>query len=95
MNEIDPILTELIQLIDNRFEKLATTFSKNYEVYNEKVNIENSMSTIKLTICSAVDFQDSMYFKRIALTGKTVGVYVITKKNLTIYLLNTRLINRT
>ena len=81
MNEIDPILAELIQLIDNRFEKLATTFSKNYEVYNEKVSLENSMSIIKLNISSALDLHDSTNFKRIALTGKTVGVYVTITNN--------------
>ena len=81
MNEIDPSLIKLIQLIDKRFEKLATTFSSNYLIYNEKVSIENSMSTIKLNICTVVDFQDSRYFKRIELTGKTVGVFIINKKN--------------
>lgn len=81
MNEIDPILIKLIQLIDKRFEKLATSFSSNYLKYNEKVSIKNSMSTIKLNICSAVDFQDSTYFKRIELTGKTVGVFLIITNN--------------
>lgn len=81
MNEIDSILTELIQLLDNRFEKLATTFNSNYLKYNEKASIKNSMSTIKLKICSAIDFQDSTYFKRIELTGKTVGVFLIISNN--------------
>jgi hypothetical protein len=81
MNEIDPILIKLIQLIDKRFEKLASTFSSNYLKYNEKVSIKNNMSTIKLNICSAVDLQDSTYFKRIELTGKTVGVFIIITNN--------------
>jgi hypothetical protein len=81
MSEIDTILNELIQLIDKRFEKLADTFSKNYKDYNEKVSVKNNMGSIKLDICSAVDLQDSTYFKRIELTGKTVGVFIIITNN--------------
>ena len=70
MNEIDPILIKLIQLIDKRFEKLATTFSSNYLKYNEK------------SIFPRSNLSESWLRKPNSISLKTEGIRVFKSKPL-------------
>lgn len=80
MNDLNPLLNEILCLLDNRIEKLENSMCKNYKDYNEKTTEDKILSLIVTIDGTQSDFSgaDIAALVSIMYTGEKVGISIIT-----------------
>jgi hypothetical protein len=79
MKDLNPILEQIVILVDKRFEKLRDEKAMNYKVHNKKCSDENKMKKLILIVSHEnhdIDNESLGYIERIQKIGEPVNISV-------------------